>query len=134
MISRRNVRNISTPPSCRIFVKPTKLHSISNQLNMFQNRLGSAAIVVSIASVVVTMIALHRFARNRKVASRLPFPPGPRGLPIIGNVLDMPEHRLWEWAAEKSKKYGELLYLFWDQGSRPHAILSSSLRQPGICV
>ena len=95
---------------------------------MLQNQLESIAVAASIVSVAVTVIMLHRFAQKRVVASRLPFPPGPRGLPIIGNVLDLPEHRLWEWAAEQSKKYGELQYLSRSQGSRPHAILSSSLR------
>lgn len=42
-------------------------------------------------------------ARNK----RGPFPPGPKPLPIIGNVLDMPKSHEWfkfsEWAAQ----YGE---------------------------
>lgn len=33
-------------------------------------------------------------------------PPGPRGLPLLGNVLDMPTTYPWLTFAEWAKKYG----------------------------
>jgi hypothetical protein len=36
-----------------------------------------------------------------------PYPPGPPGLSLIGNVLDMPRIRPWLTLAGWGKKYGE---------------------------
>ena len=37
----------------------------------------------------------------------LPLPPGPKGLPIIGNMLDMPADKPWLVYHEWSKTYGK---------------------------
>lgn len=37
---------------------------------------------------------------------RLPFPPGPKPLPIIGNPYDVPNDPQWEGYNQLSKKYG----------------------------
>ena len=36
-----------------------------------------------------------------------PLPPGPKALPLIGNVLDMPIHKPWETYFEWGQRYGE---------------------------
>jgi hypothetical protein len=38
-----------------------------------------------------------------------PYPPGPRGWPLIGNVLDMPRIQPWLTFTEWGQKYGECL-------------------------
>ncbi|KAJ3804446.1 cytochrome P450 [Lentinula lateritia] len=38
-------------------------------------------------------------------------PPGPRGLPIIGNLLQIPSSRQWLTFSDWSKKYGPIFYL-----------------------
>jgi hypothetical protein len=45
---------------------------------------------------------LQKRARRRGV----PLPPGPRGLPIIGNVLDMPMKEEWLGYQALTKQYG----------------------------
>ncbi|KAF8874936.1 hypothetical protein BD779DRAFT_230375 [Infundibulicybe gibba] len=47
----------------------------------------------------------QNMSRNPK---RLPLPPGPKGLPIIGNLLDMPTDKQWEVFGEWSKIYGAI--------------------------
>lgn len=37
----------------------------------------------------------------------LPYPPGPKGYPIIGNLLDIPTGFQWKTYIEWAKKYGE---------------------------
>ena len=53
------------------------------------------------------VVLYHRF-RN---ASHFPCPPGPRGLPIIGNLLDHPGDYSWVTYRQWSRDYGEL-YLY----------------------
>ncbi|THU85007.1 cytochrome P450 [Dendrothele bispora CBS 962.96] len=43
------------------------------------------------------------FSRSKYPA---PLPPGPRGLPVVGNVLDMPSEKEWLTFAEWGRKYG----------------------------
>jgi len=39
----------------------------------------------------------------------LPLPPGPKGLPIFGNIGDLPIEEQWLKAAEWGKEYGQCL-------------------------
>jgi hypothetical protein len=48
------------------------------------------------------LIAFHDHRRRRG----LPYPPGPPSLPIIGNLLDVPNKVPWIAYADMSKKYG----------------------------
>ncbi|KAG1879761.1 cytochrome P450 [Suillus subluteus] len=40
-----------------------------------------------------------------------PYPPGPRGWPLIGNVLDMPRIKPWLTFTEWGKKYGDITHI-----------------------
>ncbi len=46
---------------------------------------------------------LRVFRRNSRNA---PCPPGPKGLPVIGNLFDMPTEREWLTFAKWGEKYG----------------------------
>ncbi|KAF7377532.1 Cytochrome P450 [Mycena sanguinolenta] len=63
-------------------------------------------------SVLVLLIALipvlYRQFTSRNPA---PFPPGPKGLPILGNALDMPISCPWITFSQWGEKYGGLVYL-----------------------
>ena len=58
---------------------------------------------LSLASVIIGCAALVRLGRRR---SRSRLPPGPKGYPIIGNLLDLPPTHVWERFADWGKQYG----------------------------
>ncbi|KAL1943796.1 hypothetical protein VTO73DRAFT_3614 [Trametes versicolor] len=58
------------------------------------------------AALSVWLLRYWRTSRRR-----LPLPPGPRPLPFIGNVLDMPRNNTGAEYRELSDKYGDLVYL-----------------------
>lgn len=69
---------------------------------------------MSFSPAIPTLIALWGvvtlyIVRNRRLRTRYPFPPGPKPLPLIGNLLDLPlkdeavTYNAW------ASKYGSLL-------------------------
>ncbi|KAF9649833.1 cytochrome P450 [Thelephora ganbajun] len=63
---------------------------------------------LSLISVVLGCAALVRLARWR---SRSNLPPGPKGYPIVGNLLDLPSTHVWEQFGAWGRQYGEIIYL-----------------------
>ena len=62
------------------------------------------SLILLAALAVVT--AAYIYARNPR---KLPTPPGPRGLPIIGNALQLPREHPWLAFSEWSQTYGQCL-------------------------
>jgi hypothetical protein len=60
------------------------------------------------AIVLAAFTYTLRHARSRG----LPYPPGPKRLPIIGNLLDMPSHEEWVTYKNWSDQYGRALQSF----------------------
>ncbi|KAI9448530.1 cytochrome P450 [Lactarius indigo] len=71
--------------------------------------MGSAA--VYLASVILASLFFAVFVRFNGRKSPLPYPPGPRGLPFIGNALDIPPSHPWETFYNWGKKWGALTHL-----------------------
>ncbi|KAJ7828242.1 cytochrome P450 [Mycena olivaceomarginata] len=62
------------------------------------------------ASCVVLVLLVCRYALRTQ--SNLPLPPGPRKLPLLGNLLDMPSSLAWERYMQWSKTYNsDILHL-----------------------
>ena len=64
----------------------------------------------TILSVVIFIIVLKVWRRNAR-RLKLPYPPGPVGLPLIGNVSDLQPQHMWISTAELSKEYGDVIHL-----------------------
>jgi len=60
-------------------------------------------------SVTLFVLALWLVHRRRQSESRLP--PGPKGWPVIGNLLDMPLDYPWVTYAVWGRRYGPITYL-----------------------
>ena len=60
---------------------------------------------------VLLFLASIRAFRDYRRRRGLPYPPGPRPLPIIGNVLDIPKQFSWLAYCKFSETYGTPLIL-----------------------
>ena len=56
--------------------------------------------------VVLFVVAWMKWLSSSRRRSTLPYPPGPKGLPLIGNVLQTPATEIWLKAAEWGKTFG----------------------------
>lgn len=61
---------------------------------------------LALITLVVAAITLVGVYRSLKAPKGLPLPPGPPGLPIIGNVLDLPKNQEWVQYRNWGRKYG----------------------------
>jgi hypothetical protein len=52
------------------------------------------------------LLAAFAYALRYLRPMRLPYPPGPKRVPIIGNLLDMPSHEEWVTYKNWSDQYG----------------------------
>ncbi|KAH6918177.1 O-methylsterigmatocystin oxidoreductase [Coprinopsis sp. MPI-PUGE-AT-0042] len=62
------------------------------------------AVVLCLGAAIWVLRAFHYSKRNPR---RLPLPPGPRGIPFLGNVVEFSTGKLWETFQKWSHRYGE---------------------------
>lgn len=76
------------------------------------------------ASVVALVIGLLVLNQGKKTKSSLPLPPGPKPLPLIGNVHQAPKSHAWRTYLQWSKDYGPVVHV--NMLGQSVVILSSS--------
>ncbi|KAI0672490.1 CyP450 monooxygenase [Trametes maxima] len=72
---------------------------------------------------ILFLIAYVKYLRRNRSSKALPLPPGPKPLPIIGNMLDVPTDRMSQKFRDMSKQYGDIVHL--DAFGTPMIILGS---------
>ncbi|ETW77249.1 cytochrome P450 monooxygenase 26 [Heterobasidion irregulare TC 32-1] len=59
--------------------------------------------------LLIVPILLKIYYKRRRNHPDLPCPPGPKPLPLIGNILDIPKRAPWEVYAEWANQYGDIM-------------------------
>lgn len=63
--------------------------------------------IAAAGAVALSFAVIERvLAKRRRNPRGLPLPPGPKGLPFLGNLSGLPEDVPWEGYHELCKKYG----------------------------
>jgi hypothetical protein len=70
-------------------------------MGSFQSSLGAGILLT--AALVIAYSYVQDWRRN---PTRLPYPPGPKGYPIIGNLLDIPNAFIYKRFREMSRDLG----------------------------
>jgi hypothetical protein len=60
--------------------------------------------LVDLFVVVLFLVSITVYARRKR--RKLPYPPGPKRLPVIGNLLDMPKGSEWVTYKRWGQLYG----------------------------
>jgi hypothetical protein len=68
--------------------------------------------------VVVSSLAAFLAIRDYQIRRGLLYPPGPRPLPLIGNLFDIPKEFSWLSYTRYSRKYGMSNSLSWGTSDR----------------
>ncbi|TEB29702.1 O-methylsterigmatocystin oxidoreductase [Coprinellus micaceus] len=70
-------------------------------------------LLVASGGLLAALVVIAVVAPKKRNPRGLPLPPGPKGLPIIGNTLQIPDFAKhpWEVYAALCKEYGDMVYL-----------------------
>jgi hypothetical protein len=79
----------------------------------------SPYVVGTIAAALVYAILKRQAARGS-----LPHPPGPKPLPIVGNLFDIPQSKAWLTYRDWHDQYGDIVYI--DTPQQKFVILGSA--------
>ncbi|TFK20134.1 cytochrome P450 98A3 [Coprinopsis marcescibilis] len=73
--------------------------------------LGRWQCVIALAVVVGGLAVKSALSKEKSNPKGLPLPPGPKGLPVLGNALQIPQTKAWLVYDEWAKKYGDVMFV-----------------------
>ena len=77
---------------------------------MFVNwQFSTTSVLITVILLILALIPLYRASKR----DRLSLPPGPKGWPLIGNLLDIPQSDFFKTYAEWAQKYGAWFCILW---------------------
>jgi hypothetical protein len=94
-----------------------------NLTNMDSETLRKLAVYVPVVGGL-SVLAWKTLTKPKVNARGLPLPPGPKPLPLIGNLLDLPTGEVWKTYREWEKLYGDIIYT---NALGTHVIILNSL-------
>ncbi|KAI0061752.1 cytochrome P450 [Artomyces pyxidatus] len=71
----------------------------------------NAAVLLDPVTVGSLFLLFVFYLRARWARARLPYPPGPKPLPLIGNLFDFPRVTPWVTYRQMAKQYGDVISL-----------------------
>ncbi|KAF8590889.1 cytochrome P450 [Ramaria rubella] len=80
-------------------------------------------IQLDLLAVCSGALLLYYFCSNKKRTIEPPLPPGPKPLPIVGNLFDLPKEKDWETYSRWGEEYGEIVHV--STFGKPMIILNS---------
>ena len=80
----------------------------------------SSILLGCLVTIAGSILYLRRIFRPK-----LPFPPGPKPLPLLGNVLDLPTSREYETYTRWGKEFGDVVHV---NALGQHIIVLSSVQ------
>ncbi|KZT12901.1 cytochrome P450 [Laetiporus sulphureus 93-53] len=79
-----------------------------------------------VGAALLAIFLTARIVQRRRSASAPHLPPGPKGWPMLGNLLDLPISHEWKTFSEWSDRWGDIMSI--QLLNQPIVIISSSTR------
>ena len=81
--------------------------------------------LLTLALLVATSVTLKKLHDSLFKYKRLPYPPGPQPIPLLGNSLHMPKSYYWMAYAEWGRDYGDVVHA---EAFGQHYVILNSLK------
>ncbi len=86
-------------------------------------------LLLDVFCAITALVIIRRILQPRLYA---PLPPGPAGLPLVGNILDMPADNEWLTFAKWGELYGQDWFGFSASGAHTNTLQAIFLPSPSL--